>query len=68
MEFILQPDVQGEIAEQNVVFPATDNANLPEDYDELAHEPPQPVTFTYEELQGSISEWIEDWERQFAGN
>lgn len=68
MSFMLQPDVQGEIAQQNVVFPATGNANVPEEYDELAHEPPEPVTFTYEELQGSISEWIDDWERQFIGN
>lgn len=68
MEFVLEPDVQGEIAQQNVVFPATETANLPEDYDELAHEPPEAVTFTYEQLQGSLSEWIEDWEREFAGN
>lgn len=68
MEFVLEPDRQGELAERNVVFPATETANVPEGYDELAHEPPEPVTFTYEQLQGSISEWIEDWERQFVGN
>lgn len=67
IEFLLQPEVQGEIAQQNVVFPATENAELPAAYDELAHEPPEPVTFSYDELQGSVSEWIEDWERQFAG-
>jgi len=66
MSFLLRPEIQGEIAERNVQFPATDNAQLSAEYDELAHEPPQPVTFTYEELQGSISDWIEDWERQFA--
>jgi len=66
MSFVLRPEIQGEIAERNVQFPATDNAQLSADYDELAHEPPQPVTFTYEELQGSISDWIEDWERQVA--
>ncbi len=68
MSFMLEPDVQGEIAQQNVAFPATDTANLPEDYDELAHEPPEPVTFTYEELQGSLDGWIDDWERQFIDN
>ena len=66
MSFVLRPEIQGGIAERNVQFPATDNAELSPEYDELAHEPPEPVTFTYEELQGSISEWIEDWERQFA--
>ena len=64
IEWMLTPEVQGEIAEQNVVFPATDNADLEEDYDELAHEPPQPVTFTYEELKGQSSEWVDDWERE----
>jgi len=68
MSFMLEPDVQGVIAERNVAFPATDTAELPEDYAELAQEPSEPVTFTYDELQGSVSEWVEDWERQFAGN
>jgi thiamine transport system substrate-binding protein len=68
MSFLLRPEIQGEIAERNVQFPATEDAQLAEDYDELAHEPPEPVTFTYEELQGSISDWIEDWEREFAQN
>ncbi|WP_241154908.1 thiamine ABC transporter substrate binding subunit [Halorubrum sp. CSM-61] len=68
MSFMLEPDVQGQIAERNVAFPATDTAELPDDYAELAQEPGEPVTFTYDELQGSVSEWVEDWERQFAGN
>jgi len=68
MEFVLRPDVQGEIAERNVVFPATDTAELDPEYDEFAHEPPEPVTFTYDELDGNLSEWIDAWERQFAGN
>ncbi|MEF8812457.1 MAG: thiamine ABC transporter substrate-binding protein [Halovenus sp.] len=66
--FLLRPGIQGEIAQRNVVFPATENADVPEEYDELAQEPAEPVTFTYDELQGSHSEWIEDWERQFVGN
>ncbi|WP_418285470.1 thiamine ABC transporter substrate-binding protein [Halorubrum sp. DTA46] len=68
MSFMLEPEVQGEIAERNVAFPATDTAQLPDDYAELAQEPADPVTFTYEELQGSVDGWISDWERQFAGN
>ena len=67
MEWMLTPEVQGEIAERNVVFPAIEGADVPEEYDELAHEPPEAVTFTYEELQGSVSEWIDDWEREIAG-
>ncbi|WP_302079954.1 thiamine ABC transporter substrate-binding protein [Salinibaculum rarum] len=68
MSFMLRPEIQGEIAVQNVQFPATDTAEVPSDYAELAQEPPEPVTFTYEELQGQVSEWIGDWERQFASN
>jgi thiamine transport system substrate-binding protein len=68
MGFLLRPEIQGEIAVRNVQFPATDNADVPDDYAELAQEPPEPVTFTYEELQGQVSGWIEDWERQFASN
>ncbi|WP_340099664.1 thiamine ABC transporter substrate-binding protein [Salinibaculum salinum] len=68
MSFLLRPEIQGEIAVRNVQFPATDSADVPDDYAELAQEPPEPVTFTYEELQGQVSGWIEDWERQFASN
>ncbi len=68
MGFLLQPEIQGGIAQRNVQFPATENAELPEDYAELARAPPEPVTFTYDELQGSVSDWIDEWERQFAGN
>ncbi|ELZ38613.1 thiamine ABC transporter substrate-binding protein [Halorubrum tebenquichense] len=68
MSFVLEPDVQGEIAQRNVAFPATGTAELPSDYAELAQEPADPVTFTYDELQGSVDAWVEAWERQFAGN
>jgi thiamine transport system substrate-binding protein len=68
MSFMLEPEVQGEIAQRNVAFPATDGAELPSDYAELAKEPSDPVTFTYDELQGSVDAWVEAWERQFAGN
>ena len=67
MSFVLRPAVQGQIAQRNVQFPATDDAELPDDYADLAKEPPEPVTFTYEELQGSLDGWVDAWERQFAG-
>ncbi|MGM0606648.1 MAG: thiamine ABC transporter substrate-binding protein [Halobacteriota archaeon] len=68
MSFVLRPDVQGEIAERNVVFPATETARLDPEYEQFAHEPPEPVTFTYDQLEGTLSEWIDAWERQFASN
>jgi len=68
MEFLLQPEIQGELAERNVMFPASESAELPEGYDELAFEPPEAVTFSYDELRGSSGEWIENWEREFVSN
>ncbi|MFC7074218.1 thiamine ABC transporter substrate binding subunit [Halovenus rubra] len=68
MSFVLQPDIQGEIAKQNVAFPATDDATLPDGYNKLAKEPSNPVTLSYEQLQGSLEDWIEAWERQFISN
>ncbi|OYR58531.1 thiamine ABC transporter substrate-binding protein [Halorubrum halodurans] len=68
MSFMLEPDVQGQIAQRNVAFPATDTAELPADYADLAQEPADPVTFTYDQLQGSLDGWITAWERQYAGN
>ena len=35
-------------------------------YGQYAHQPPEPVTFTYEELKGNVSGWIDAWARQFA--
>jgi thiamine transport system substrate-binding protein len=68
MSFMLEPAVQGQIAQRNVAFPATDGAELPSDYAELAQEPSDPVTFTYDQLRGSVDAWVEAWEREFVGN
>ncbi len=67
MEFMLQPDVQGVIAEKNVQFPAVDDADLDEEFDSLAHVPPEPVTFGYDELAGELEGWVEEWARQIRG-
>jgi thiamine transport system substrate-binding protein len=67
-DFLLSPTAQGEIAERNVAFPATDHAELSEQYDRYAKEPPQSVTFTYDELRGNIQNWIDEWAREVASN
>ena len=64
MEFVLTPDAQAEIAQRNVQFPAVDDAELDEEFAELAKEPPEPVSFDYEELAGNLDGWVEDWARQ----
>ncbi|SDL90915.1 thiamine transport system substrate-binding protein [Halogranum gelatinilyticum] len=66
MDFVLRPEVQAEIAVRNVQFPATTTAELPESFAQYARQPEEPVTFTYEELKGNLTEWTDAWARQFA--
>jgi thiamine transport system substrate-binding protein len=66
MEFMLQPEVQGVIAEKNVQFPAVDDAELDDEFASLAHVPPEPVTFGYDELAGNLDGWVDEWARQMV--
>ncbi|MBB6647271.1 thiamine ABC transporter substrate-binding protein [Halobellus ruber] len=66
VEFMLRPDVQGEIAQQWVSFPATTTADLPDSFSTYAKEPPEGVIFEYDTLRDNLSEWTRAWERQFA--
>ncbi len=68
MDFVLQPEHQAEIAVRNVQFPAVTDATLSEEFSKYAYEPPEAVTFDYEQLQGNVETWIEDWARQVVGN
>ena len=68
MDFMLTAEAQGEIAVRNVQFPAIpeSEAALTEEFQTYAKVPDQPVTFTYDELQGSVEDWVEDWAREIA--
>jgi len=68
MDFALQPEHQAEIATRNVQFPAVTDADPGEEFSQYAYEPPEAVTFTYDELQGKVDAWIEDWARQVASS
>ncbi|WP_232686809.1 thiamine ABC transporter substrate-binding protein [Halobacterium zhouii] len=68
VDFMLSKQAQPKIAQRNVQFPSTDWADLPEGYAEYAYEPPEPVTFTYEELAGNVEGWVETWAREIAAN
>jgi thiamine transport system substrate-binding protein len=68
MEFTLTPTAQAEIATRNVQYPAIEGVDLDKEFAQYAYEPPEPVTFTYDELAGNVSTWIEDWARQVASN
>ncbi|WP_435180798.1 thiamine ABC transporter substrate-binding protein [Halorussus sp. AFM4] len=67
MDFMLSKQAQKQIAQLNVQFPATDWAPLGEEFRKYAKEPKNPVTFTYEELQGNLDQWVDSWARQIAG-
>ena len=66
MDFVLSPEAQAEIAVRNVQFPAVEGVDPGEEFSKYAVEPPEPVTFTYDELAGSVSTWIDEWARQVA--
>lgn len=67
MSFVLDPEIQAEIAQRNVALPAVDNAELPQKFDELTPEPETAVSFSYDELSGNVDTWLEEWSRQVAG-
>ena len=52
---------------RNVQFPAVEDAELDEEFEQAAKVPPEPVTFTYDELAGNVDEWVDEWARQVAG-
>jgi thiamine transport system substrate-binding protein len=68
MEFALTPDAQAEIATRNVQFPAVEGVDPGESFSKYAYEPPEPVTFTYDELAGNVDEWVDEWAREVASN
>jgi len=67
MDFMLSKRAQTKIAQLNVQFPATEWAPLSDEFQKYAKEPENPVTFTYEELQGNLDGWVDSWARQIAG-
>jgi thiamine transport system substrate-binding protein len=64
MDFALSAEAQAEIAVRNVQFPAVAGVEPGGDFGKYALRPPEPVTFTYDELAGNVSTWIDDWARQ----
>ena len=66
MDFALRAESQAGIAVRNVQFPAVEGVDPGEEFSKYAYEPPEPVTFTYDELAGNVSEWVDAWARQVA--
>ncbi|GAD52567.1 thiamin ABC transporter, substrate-binding component [Halarchaeum acidiphilum MH1-52-1] len=68
VDFMLSPDAQDVIPQRNYEFPATTTGSLSGSYAKYAQTPPTPVTFTYDELAGNVTEWIEQWARLVASH
>lgn len=68
MDFILDPGVQALIAERNVTGPVNETAEPPEVFREYAEQPEESVFFGYDDLEGNLEEWIDDWSREIAGS
>ncbi len=68
MDFVLSERAQAEIAVRNVQFPAVEGVTPSEEFSTYALEPPNPVTFSYDDLAGNVDTWIDDWARLVASN
>jgi len=68
MSFMLSEEAQAEIATRNVQFPAVEGVDPGGDFGEFALEPPEAVTYSYDELVGNVGGWIDDWARQIVSN
>lgn len=66
MDFMLDAEIQAEVAQRNVALPAVDNAPLPEKFDSLIHEPETTVAYDYEELSGNMDTWLNNWSKQVS--
>lgn len=68
IDFLLSSEAQAEIATRNVQFPAVkdEHVELGEFFEQYAQAPDEPVTFTYDELQGNLDGWLTEWEREIV--
>ena len=65
LELVLSSEVQLALARRNVQFPAVGDIGLNRDITEGIRRPPTPVSLSYTELQGMITEWLETWTERF---
>lgn len=67
MDFVLSREAQSVVPERNVQFPATTYDDvLSETFGQYAKRPPEPVTFTYQDLAGNVNEWVDTWAKEIA--
>ncbi len=66
MSFIVDPEVQVEVAKRNVALPVVEDAALPDDLADLVYEPDEPVNFGYDRLAANVETWLDEWSQQIA--
>ena len=68
IDFLLSSEAQAEIATRNVQFPAVsdEHVELGEFFDQYAHAPEEAVSLGYDELQGNLDGWVDDWAREIV--
>ncbi|AEH36064.1 thiamine ABC transporter substrate-binding protein [Halopiger xanaduensis] len=69
LDFLLSSTAQAEIAARNVQFPAVADASvdLESSFADRAREPERTVTMTYDDLRGSLGDWLSEWEAVWTG-
>jgi len=66
VDFLLTPEVQAKIAELNVTGPVNTMATPPTVYQEFAKEPDEGVFLGYERLDGNLTQWQRELERELV--
>lgn len=59
--FLYDPEVQGRLAVLTGTLPVTEDANLPEDFDDYVHHPDATVAYDYDELAANLGTWMDAW-------
>jgi len=59
--FLYEPEVQGRLAVLTGTRPVTDDANLPEDFDEYVHDPDSTIAYDYTTLATNLETWMDAW-------
>ena len=67
-DFLLEPDVQRKTAVDNVGIPTVADASLPDEFQQYAHVPDDPVQLQYDVLAEHMGDWRDAWAKQVVTN
>ncbi|MFQ5796413.1 MAG: thiamine ABC transporter substrate binding subunit [Candidatus Bipolaricaulia bacterium] len=64
LDFVLSPEVQGQIPTTEWMFPANPSAELPDQFRQFAVVPADPVVLPIELIAENDDRWLREWSRQ----